>query len=96
MKDSPQQKRPKRSKNRNLRVLIFVPLGLLILSISLFTICVKLGDELDAQLPNVSTLSFKPNPYPVLGQSLPLDITAQGIAILDTNSQVVLYSKNPT
>lgn len=75
--------------------LILFPLILLVLLIILNVLNNQLFGTIADQEPIVTNQSTPLNPYPYVSAVNAPDISAKAAIILDRNSQVILYSKNP-
>lgn len=97
MKDFLKFQMPKKPKNRNIRLLIFLPLLLLISLCVISVIDLKLNNDVSKSALNNLNLSFSPAPYPIMSDpnNLP-NISAQGAVVIDGKSNIIVYSKNST
>lgn len=83
-------------KNLHRIIFLFLPLFLVIVVLILFTLNLYLRDSIEelslvkAPLPEVSA-----EKYPILKKTFTPYVSAQGVVIMDPDTKVVLYAKNP-
>lgn len=94
MKDS-QQKKKKRTGIKFPSYFFFLFLTSLAV-VCLLILNLDLSNKAAGLVQSNTSFQFRPAVYPILRADLPIDISAGGVAVLDSDSHVILFSKNPT